>query len=123
MFLITGWCVAQMNKHFVSVIIPVYNDSARVKICLEALEKQTYPQNLYEVIVVDNASDEYPAIKDVVCQFSQAIAAYESRPGSYAARNKGISLAKGDIIAFTDADCIPAKNWIEKGVANLLSVP
>ena len=123
MFLITGWCVAQMNKHFVSVIIPVYNDLARVKICLEALEKQTYPQNLYEVIVVDNASDEYPAIKDVVCQFNQAIAAYESRPGSYAARNKGISLAKGDIIAFTDADCIPAKNWIEKGVANLLSVP
>lgn len=112
-----------MNQYFVSVIIPVYNDSERIKNCLEALEKQTYPHNLYEVIVVDNASDEVHCIKGVVTQFSHAIAAYEIRPSSYAARNKGISLAKGDIVAFTDADCIPAKDWIEKGVANLLSVP
>lgn len=105
----------------VSVIIPVFNDSKSLKICLEALENQTYSKSLYEVIVVDNGSDE--SIEGVVSQFGQVVAAYESRPGSYAARNKGISLAKGEIIAFTDADCIPASDWIEKGVANLLSVP
>ncbi|NJP21006.1 MAG: glycosyltransferase family 2 protein [Hydrococcus sp. CRU_1_1] len=59
-------------------------------------------------------------MKEVVAQFSQAFVTYESFPSSFAARNQGISLAKGDIIAFTDADCIPAIDWIEKGVKNLL---
>lgn len=112
-----------MIQPFVSVIVPVFNDSERLKNCLYALEKQTYPQQLYEVIVVDNGSDEEQDTKGVVNQFSQAIVVYESRPGAYVARNKAISLAKGDVIAFTDADCIPATDWIEKGVANLLSVP
>ncbi|MEQ9355987.1 glycosyltransferase [Coleofasciculus chthonoplastes] len=115
-----------MESHshpFVSVIIPVYNDAERLKLCLEALENQTYPKTGYEVIVVDNASDEAADIKGVVAQFGQAIAAYESTPGSYAARNKGISLAKGEVIAFTDADCIPESDWIEKGVEHLLDVP
>ena len=105
----------------VSVIIPVYNDSDRLKSCLQSLQKQTYPKTLYEVIVVDNGSDEN--IEMIVSQFNQALATYESRPGSYVARNKGISIAKGDVIAFTDADCIPAQDWIERGVANLLRVP
>ncbi|MCC5634379.1 glycosyltransferase family 2 protein [Nostoc sp. CHAB 5844] len=104
---------------FVSVIIPVFNDTERLLICLKALEKQTYPQELYEVIVVDNGSEE--SIKDVVCQFEQVQVTYEARPGSYVARNKGISIAKGKIIAFTDSDCIPASDWIEKGVNKLLS--
>ncbi|MUG93844.1 glycosyltransferase [Scytonema sp. UIC 10036] len=108
---------------FVSVIIPVFNDAKRLKICLEALENQFYPKNLYEVIVVDNASDTKENIAKVVAQFSQAFYAYESLPGSYAARNKGISLAKGVVIAFTDADCIPVQDWIEKGVKHLLQTP
>ncbi len=106
---------------FVSVIIPVFNDSKRLALCLKALQNQTYPQNLYEIIVVDNGSEEN--IKDVVTQFSQAFTTFESRPGSYAARNKGISLAKGEVIGFTDSDCIPALDWIEKGVKNIQSVP
>lgn len=112
---------ANTYQQFVSVIIPVFNDSDRLKKCLHALEKQTYPTNLYEVIVVDNASVE--DIKNVVNNFGQSSIVYESQPGSYAARNKGISQAKGEILAFTDSDCIPASDWIEKGVKNLLSTP
>jgi len=108
-------------EHYVSVIIPVFNDPIRLKICLDALEKQTYPKELYEVIVVDNASDEN--IDKLVSQFHQAIAISENRQGSYVARNKGITFSKGDVIAFTDSDCVPAPEWIEKGVANLLRTP
>ena len=104
---------------FVSVIIPVYNDCERLKKCLEALENQTYPHNLYEVIVVDNASEE--DIAATVTSFNQAIVLEEKRRGSYAARNKGILNAKGEVIAFTDSDCIPANDWIEKGVNNVLN--
>ncbi len=115
--------MAHQSHPFVSVIVPVFNDAKRLKICLDALEHQTYPKHLYEVIVVDNGSDKNEDIEGVVAQFGQAIASYESIPGSYAARNKGISLAKGEVIAFTDADCIPALDWIENGVRNLLQVP
>ncbi|MEI6331181.1 MAG: glycosyltransferase family A protein [Pseudanabaena sp. ELA645] len=108
---------------FVSVIIPVYNDSEPLKICLEALENQTYPKDLYEVIVVDNGSDATQDIKRLVSHFDQAETFYESFPSSYAARNKGLQKAKGQIIAFTDADCIPDPNWIQNGVRNLLQVP
>jgi glycosyltransferase involved in cell wall biosynthesis len=106
---------------FVSVIIPVFNDLKRLQICLIALENQTYPQNCYETIAVDNGSNE--SIESAIEQFKQARLAYCSVPGSYAARNRGIALAKGDILAFTDADCIPARDWIETGVKRLLSTP
>lgn len=105
---------------FVSVIIPVFNDIARLQSCLQSLENQTYPKSAYEVIVVDNASDE--DIEAASRPFSQAIITYEKRQGSYAARNKGISLAKGDVIAFTDVDCVPASDWLKKGVEALYSV-
>lgn len=113
--------MTELANPFVSVIIPVFNDSKRLEICLKTLQEQTYPQSLYEVIVVDNGSQEN--IPAVVAQFSQAITTHESRQGSYAARNKGISLAKGEIIAFTDSDCVPAVNWIENGVKSLQSIP
>ncbi len=109
-----------MDNPFVSVIIPVLNDSERLQTCLNALENQTYPKSMYEIIVVDNGSDEN--IESLVNQYSQVTLYFESKRGSYAARNKGLSKAKGDIIAFTDSDCIPASDWIEKGVVNLLSV-
>jgi len=107
------------NKPFASIIVPTFNeDPERLKNCLTALENQTYPKKIYEVIVVDNGSNR--DIQSIVKRFSQATISKENQPGSYLARNKGISLAKGKIIAFTDSDCIPAKDWIEKGVNNLL---
>jgi glycosyltransferase involved in cell wall biosynthesis len=115
--------MVDLQSPFVSVLIPVFNDAEHLKICLDSLENQTYPKNLYEVIVIDNGSDTCQDIKGIVAQFKQARATYESLPGSYAARNKGIISAKGEVIAFTDADCIPAHDWIAQGVKSLLSIP
>jgi glycosyltransferase involved in cell wall biosynthesis len=106
---------------FVSVIIPVYNDSEMLKTCLKALNNQTYPKNRYEVIIVDNGSDEN--IKKIINNFSSVVITKENYPSLHAARNKGISIAKGEVLAFTDADCIPSKDWIEKGVKRILSLP
>jgi glycosyltransferase involved in cell wall biosynthesis len=105
----------------VSVIIPVYNDPERLPRCLEALEQQTYPSDLYEVIVVDNGSEE--PIAPACNSFPHVRTALELVPGSYAARNRGLSLARGAVIAFTDADAIPAADWIASGVAALRATP
>ncbi|WP_254567795.1 glycosyltransferase family 2 protein [Oscillatoria sp. HE19RPO] len=111
----------QQTQPFVSTIIPVLNDPERLQLCLEALENQTYPKHLYEVLVIDNGSDD--SIEPVVRQFKQAKMLLEPSPGSYTARNKGILQAQGEVLAFTDADCIPHSDWLEKGTAHLLSVP
>ncbi|WP_421655578.1 glycosyltransferase [Leptothermofonsia sp. ETS-13] len=115
--------MAQSLVPFVSVVIPVFNDARRLRKCLNALEQQSYPGDRYEVIVIDNGSDPAEKIAEVVANFPHAIAASEPHPGSYAARNRGIALAGGEIIAFTDADCIPASDWLEKGVRRLQQSP
>ena len=106
---------------FVSVIVPVYNDPSRLKLCLQALETQSYAKELYEVLVIDNGSDE--SIAPIVAKFQQAKTLIESRSGSYVARNTGVSQARGAILAFTDSDCLPAADWIERGVMRLLGPP
>jgi glycosyltransferase involved in cell wall biosynthesis len=101
----------------VSVIIPVYNDRERLKLCLDALSQQTLQREEYEVIVVDNLSD--PPLDDAVEPYEGCHYLRETTPGSYIARNTGIEQAKGDIFAFTDSDCIPVPEWLERGIAAL----
>ena len=86
----------------VSVVIPTYNDSPIA--CLRALAAQSVSREMYEVIVVDNASDKRD-IKKIVDKFKSAKYIREPRKGVYFARNSGWRAAKGDIIAFTDDDC------------------
>ncbi len=108
---------------FVSVIIPVFNDGERLRLCLAALAGQTYGRSRFEIIVVDNGSDDFEQIKAVVAAYDNAVLAVEPTPGSYAARNRGLGLATGEAIAFTDADCIPAANWLTAGMQLLTQTP
>jgi|GEM_PF-860521 len=106
---------------FVSVIIPVYNDAARLALCLAALETQTYPADRYEVIVVDNNSAV--PVTEAIGSFSHAHFVREPRPGCAPARVTGIGHARGEILASTDADCIPDSSWIANGVECFLNTP
>jgi len=103
-------------KPFVSVIIPTYHDWGRLEKCLAALLAQTYPQDRFEVLVVNNDPQDPVPEMDLPNNFHILS---ESKPGSYAARNKGISVAKGEVLAFTDSDAIPYENWLEKAVEKL----
>lgn len=105
----------------VSVIIPAFNDPEGLRRCLEALGEQTYAADRHEVIVVDNGSRE--DLRPVVAEFERARLLHESEPGSYAARNRGIAAATGEVLAFTDSDCVPTRDWIERGVEHLLRAP
>lgn len=95
----------------ISVIVPVFNQSGYLAECLEALSQQKLSSDQFEVIIVDNGSDEPP--KDLVASYAFASFAAESKPGSYAARNKGLQLARGEVLAFTDSDCKPEPQWLQ----------
>lgn len=107
--------IAGSDLPFVSVIIPVWNSPDLIAKCLTALGAQTYPRDRFEVLVVDNASTDSTA--EVARRFPIATLLFEPVPGSYNARNRGLREARGEYIAFTDADCIPAPDWLEKAVA------
>ncbi|HLF86503.1 MAG TPA: glycosyltransferase, partial [Nitrospiria bacterium] len=97
----------------VSVIVPVYNNQESIKKCIEALLGQDYPNNGYEVIVVDDGSDDGTAgvVKAYPLKYI-----YQKNQGPAAARNRGAGEAKGDIILFTDSDCVPDPDWIREMV-------
>lgn len=97
---------------FVSVIIPHYNDNERLMKCLKALKSQTHPKDRLELIVVDNGSETAPDLSE----FPKATLLIETKKGSYAARNTGVRHSRGEILAFTDSDCIPQPKWIENGI-------
>ncbi len=101
----------------ISVVVPTYRDGDRLRLCLSALESQSLPRSSYEILIINN--DPLDDISQVTCDFPSVITLSESQPGSYAARNRGVTAAKGNIIAFTDSDCIPAKDWLETGVSRL----
>lgn len=100
-------------KTKVSVIIPVLNAEKKLQKVLEALSVQTYPQDFVEVIVVDNGSED--KTRQIAEQFNVTLLV-ENKPGPYAARNKGLKEARGEILALLDAGTVPAPQWIEEGV-------
>ena len=105
-----------MSLTMVSVIIPTYRDWDKLELCLDALSKQNFPSENFEIIIVNNDPEDICPYKNIS---EKVIILNESIRGSYAARNMGVKHAKGDIIAFTDSDCIPDGNWISNGIRKL----
>ncbi|MFC1845277.1 glycosyltransferase [Thermodesulfobacteriota bacterium] len=112
----------ESENPFVSVIIPVYNDAEYLRKCLNSLQRQTYPADRVEIIVVDNGSDEKLS-QDLIDEFERTIFLEEPTPGSYAARNKAISQARGEVFAFIDSDIVAAPDWLISGIHVLNSHP
>lgn len=108
-----------MESKFVSIIIPAYHDWQRLSLCLDALSKQTFPKEMFEVIIVNNDPNDNVPLNFSLPDGYKIIV--EEKSGSYAARNTGLKVAKGEIIGFTDSDCIPDKDWIKNAVNYLMN--
>ena len=98
------------NIPYISVIVPVYNGETTIGKCVEALLNQDYPKDKYEVIIVDNNSKDKTA--EVIDQYPVTYALEKGTQSSYAARNSAIKMAKGDVLAFTDSDCIANNSFM-----------
>lgn len=103
----------------VSVIVPHYNDLARLSQCLAALESQTgLGETSFEIIVADNNS---PVAKEELeaTIAGRARLVIECEKGAGPARNAGVRAARGDRLAFTDSDCLPEPGWLAAGLRAL----
>lgn len=96
---------------FITVIIPFFNSEQYIEKCIQSLLAQDYPKDSYEIIMINNNSSD--ASSAIVRQYPQITLLEEQKQGSYAARNRGIREAKGDIMAFTDSDCVPDVHWLQ----------
>jgi glycosyltransferase involved in cell wall biosynthesis len=108
--------VSLPDEPTVSVVVPFYGSNVRALVrCLESLLNQDYPKDRLTITVVDNNQTAFLQSS----MFERCKLIHEPQPGSYAARNRGIRESFGDIVAFTDSDCIPQRSWISTGVEAL----
>jgi cellulose synthase/poly-beta-1,6-N-acetylglucosamine synthase-like glycosyltransferase len=99
----------------VSIVVPVLNGEATIQRLLESLLDIDYPKAKTEIVVVDGMSID--RTRNITAGYPVRFLV-EKRKGPNAARNTGIKHALGEIIAFTDSDCIVSKDWIRKTVSN-----
>ncbi len=101
-----------------SVVVPHYNDPAGLDLCLTALEAQSFPRESFEIIVADNASPcGIEAVRAVVRDRAMLVEVPEQGAGP--TRNGGAAVAHGEMLAFTDSDCVPAPGWLDAGLRAL----
>ena len=102
---------------FVSVIVCSYNGARTLAACLDSLGKLNYPA--YEVILVDDGSTDDTAY--VAAQFPQVRYIHQSNHGLSHARNTGAAAAKGEVLAYTDSDCMADADWLYYLIGTLVS--
>ncbi len=94
-----------------SAVVPTFNRKATLRQTLSAPVAQDYAG--YEIIIVDDDSNDGAA--DMIAQeFPQVHYIRQANRGPAAARNRGIQKATGELIAFTDDDCVPPPAWLSR---------
>lgn len=101
----------------VAATVAVYNEEEGLPLLIEALLAQTRP--LDQIVIVDDGSRDhtYAILKDYASRYPQIVALTQTNKGPATARNKAWRAAEADICAFTDGDCVPEPDWVEKIVA------
>jgi len=103
-----------------SIIVPVFNCEPFLGKCIAALKNLDYPRDQYEILFVDNNSTDRSF--EILSAATGIRIMHEPTQGSYAARNRALKEARGDIVAFTDSDCAPSRGWL-RAAERALEVP
>jgi cellulose synthase/poly-beta-1,6-N-acetylglucosamine synthase-like glycosyltransferase len=96
----------------VSVIIPAYNARDTIGKCLQSILDSHYPSDKLEVVVVDDSSTDETI--SIVSKYPVRLLKHDKNKGAAAARNTGVKMSSGEIVAFTDSDCIVDKDWVRE---------
>jgi GT2 family glycosyltransferase len=115
----------RLSIALVSVVVPTCGRVEMLERCLEALEEQDLPREMYEVLVVDDSADgsATPLVERFASEATMNVRCVRAGPltGPAHARNVGWRAARGGIIAFTDDDCVPAPRWLRAGLAAMVT--
>ena len=97
-----------MSRIETSIVIPTRNRPHAVERCLDALAAQTLPPGSFEVIVVDDGGEPSLALDPTrwASKFELKVIR-QNNTGPAGARNRGVAVARGEFLAFTDDDCLP----------------
>jgi len=98
----------------ISVVVAARNEEHQLTDCLHSIINQDYPDHLYELIVVDDESED--RTPDVIESFGDKLVLAEPKigqAGKKASLTAGINKAKGKLIAITDADCVVPPRWLK----------
>ena len=98
----------QATSPRVSVVVCSYNGAATLRECLDSLMRLDYPD--YEVILVDDGSQD--DTREIAQEFPQVVYYHQENHGLSVARNVGARLATGEIVAYTDSDCVVDEHWL-----------
>ncbi len=101
---------------FVSIIVPVYNGSRTIDALLTSLLALDYPAARHEILIVDNKSTD--DTRERIQRYPVTLLEETEIQSSFVARNRGIEAAKGEILAFTDADCVVEPTWLKRLLAD-----
>jgi cellulose synthase/poly-beta-1,6-N-acetylglucosamine synthase-like glycosyltransferase len=96
---------------FISIIVPVHSEEDVLRRCLASLEALDYPAASRETILVNDGDN--PATNEIIAESGLTVLSSGGR-GPSAARNMGIARARGDLVAFTDADCVVDGRWLSE---------
>ena len=102
-------------EQFTSVIVPAYNEQDLIGGCLDSLLNQSMDRDQFEIVVVNNNSTD---LTEKIALDKGVRVENEDRKGYVFAIHKGIEASRGEIIAFTDADCRVPGDWLEKIQSN-----
>ena len=102
----------------ISVVVAAYNAEKTLRRCLAALQNQTY-QNFELVVIDDGSTDGTAALLASFPERRLRVVHNSQRQGIARTRNVGIQQAQGELIFFTDADCLPLPQWLEAGVKHI----
>ncbi len=107
--ILNGTCPPALPKTpMVSVVICAYNAERTMLPCLESLRKLDYPN--FEVIIVDDGSRDRTA--EISMDFPEFRLIRQPNKGLSVARNVGLHAARGELIAYTDSDCVVDPHWL-----------
>lgn len=97
------------RRPLIPVIVPAYNEEKYIRACLDSLTNQDLPKRFFEIIVVDNNSTD--KTKEIIKKFPVKYT-FEEKRNVVAAKQRGVKIAKGKIIASADADTFYPKSWL-----------
>lgn len=109
-----------MEYPFVSVVAGIRNEERFIEECVESLLNLDYPENSYEIIIVDGMSTD--KTRELVQKYPVKLLINE-RKNVAAARNLGVENSRGDLVAFTDGDCKVDPLWLKTLVNEMKNAP